>query len=140
MAKEGVFPSLCLTVDSGKFPAVCQYVELMKDKYGIKVENLGQQTHQQVLALYKSCSALIFASKYESLGLPLIEAVQAGLPILAPELDYIRDLIDPAETFDPSSSLSIARSVKRYLGVLEGSLSIMDARLFLDSVFGKVAE
>jgi glycosyltransferase involved in cell wall biosynthesis len=136
MAKEGLFPSLCLTVDSDRFPAVVQYLDLMKDKFAIKVDNLGCQTHEQALTLYKKCGALIFVSKYESLGLPLIEAAQVGLPILAPELDYIRDLIDPTQTFDPNSPLSITRSVKRYIGASEASLPIMDTQQFLDSVFG----
>ena len=85
--------------------------------------------------LYKKSAALIFPSKFESFGLPIIEAIQAGLPILAPEVDYVRDLIDPAQTFDPASAISIARSVKRHIGVAEDVLPILETRHFLDSIF-----
>ncbi len=60
-------------------------------------------------------TALIFPSKTESLGLPLIEAASAGLPIIASELDFVRDVCVPNETFDPYSSTSISRAVKRLL-------------------------
>ena len=68
-----------------------------------------------MLALYASAGALVFPSLGESFGLPLIEARQAGLSILAPELDYVRDVCEPAQTFDPQSATSIARAVKRFL-------------------------
>ena len=44
--------------------------------------------------------------------------------IIAPELDYVRDLVNPAETFDPNSGLSISRAVKRFLSLGEGRQKI----------------
>ena len=52
----------------------------------------------------------------ESFGMPLIEAKQLGLAIVAAELDYVRDVVTPIETFNPNSSVSIFLSVLRYLG------------------------
>ena len=77
--------------------------------------NLGKVPSADIPALYKSSSALIFPSKVESFGLPLIEATQMGLPVLASELDYVRDVIEPVETFNPESPVSIARAVRRFL-------------------------
>ena len=68
---------------------------------------------------------------------PLIEAKQAGLPILASELDYVRDVLDPDQTFDPNSDISIARAVKRYLGIAEEPLPLQDANGFLDYILSK---
>ena len=48
--------------------------------------------------------------------MPLIEAKRLGMPIIASERNYVRDLIDPVETFDPESPLSICRAVMRYNG------------------------
>jgi glycosyltransferase involved in cell wall biosynthesis len=75
----------------------------------------------------------------ESFGLPLIEARQAGLPILASELDYVRDVVDPEQTFDPDSPMSIARAVKRFLGVEVTPIPLLSASQFLESVFNKPA-
>ena len=48
--------------------------------------------------------------------MPLLEAEHFKVPILAPELDYVRDLVVPNEVFDPQSPLSISRAVQRFLG------------------------
>ena len=37
--------------------------------------------------------------------------------MIAPELDYVRDLIAPDQTFDASSSRSLARAIERSLGI-----------------------
>lgn len=139
LAKEGLFPSLCLTVDEVRFGDVCRSIEALTNQSRLKVENLGALDHQDILSLYKRSSAVIYPSKCESLGLPLIEARQAGLPVLAPELDYVRDVLDPNEVFDPDSPTSIARSVKRFMGLREESLPLLGAKQFLDSIFQKVS-
>ena len=53
------------------------------------------------------------------------------MPIIAGEMDYVRDVVDPSETFDPLSPVSIARAIKRYLGVPERPLSVMTAERFV---------
>lgn len=115
LANEGLFPSLALTLSTDLAPDLCKRVEQESMSYKLRIHNLGQLAHDSVLQLYSKVGALIYPSSFESFGLPLIEATQAGLPILAPELDYVRDIIDPHETFDPSSPVSIARAVTRYL-------------------------
>jgi len=73
--------------------------------------------------------------RLDRLGIPLIEARDAGLAIIASELDYVRDIVDPEVTFDPASPLSIARAVKRFLGEKEETLHLLSAKGFLDAVF-----
>ena len=46
---------------------------------------------------------------------PLIEAAAAGLPIVASDIDVVRDVCDPVQTFDPESTASIAQAVRRFL-------------------------
>ena len=87
------------------------------NKMGINIEikpNLGRK---ELLNLYSKSTALIYPSFFESYGLPLVEANHYKLPTIASELDYVRDILDPVETFDPHSAKSICRSVKRFLKV-----------------------
>jgi len=86
---------------------------------GLAVINHGPLDTEALAALYAQCSALVYPSKAESFGLPLLEARQAGLRVVAAELDYVRDVVVPDETFDPDSPLSIARAVRRLLHVPE---------------------
>jgi glycosyltransferase involved in cell wall biosynthesis len=87
-----------------------------------------------IASLYQSSSALIYPSRTESFGLPLIEAMDYGLPILASELDYVRDVVVPVETFNPDSPVSIARAVRRFLGKAESTVQHHSADTFLAEV------
>ncbi|MEN3373012.1 glycosyltransferase [Dechloromonas sp. ZS-1] len=114
LADDGLFPSLALTLSPQAAPELCERIAQEVASRGLHVQNLGILPYDQLRALYGMSGALIYPSGFESFGLPLIEARQAGLPVLAPELDYVRDITDPDETFDPRSPLSIARAVKRH--------------------------
>lgn len=137
LAKQGQFPSLCLTLDEGKSGALFRWINEQKLQYGLKLENVGFLSHEQVIRLYAQARALIYPSQFESFGLPLIEAKQAGLPVLAAELDYVRDVIVPEQSFNPESPVSIARAVKRHLGVVEMPLKILDAANFLNILINR---
>ncbi len=117
LAAEGLFPSLCLTLSHVKFDSLSREIESMRLRDGLAVTNVGELSHEDIMVLYESAGALIYPSKLESFGLPLIEASQLGLPILASELDYVRDLINPEQSFDPKSATSIARAVKRFMKI-----------------------
>lgn len=113
LAGEGIYPSLALTLAPNSASALCARVTQAAAR-GLRIKNLGVLHYNRLLAIYRSSGALIYPSSFESFGLPLIEAHQAGLPVLAPELDYVRDVTDPDETFDPKSPISIANAVKRF--------------------------
>ena len=137
LAKEGLRPQLCITVDRLAYPKLCSYVNWAIDQYKLNVHNIGFLSHSVLLEIYQDYDVLIYPSLLESYGLPLIEARQQGLKIVASELDYVRDLVDPQETFDPTSAISIARSVKRYLGSESENRSIMSASEFLRCVINR---
>ena len=78
--------------------------------------------------------ALIFPSKFESFGMPLIEAKKLNLKVIAPELDYVRDVIVPDFTFDVNSSISIARAIRRYLNINHNKNKIYTAKDFVEKI------
>ena len=63
--------------------------------------------------------------------MPLIKASKIGLPIIAVEKDYVRDVCAPKETFDPQSPLSISRAIKRFLNIHDPQISQCDASKLL---------
>jgi glycosyltransferase involved in cell wall biosynthesis len=134
LADIGEYPSLCLTVNPQIYPELWGWIETQIDQYELRVSNLGEIPHNSMRSLYQQSRALIFPSYCESLGLPLIEARQAGLSILASELDYVRDILDPEEGFDPHSAISISRAVQRFLGLHPQPLTLLDGNGFVDAV------
>lgn len=131
LAKDGLYPSLCLTLDRSTAASLLANIFQVKVQHRLKVEVVGKLSAEAVSALYDQSKALIYPSIAESLGLPLIEARCRGLPILAAERDYVRDVVDPEQTFDPDSPMSIARAVKRHLDVAEQMLPLISTESFL---------
>lgn len=132
LALEGIFPTLRITVDERQNGDLCDWIDRQKRQYGVRVENVGRVPPEEVAAIYRSSRCLIHPSWCESFGLPLLEAESLGIPIVAAELDYVRDLVRPAETFDPQSPRSIARAVQRFLGARPADVALLDGRSFLE--------
>lgn len=136
MAAEGLTPSLGLTLGAGdraRLDANLRRAALA----GADIRMFDPRPPAEMGALMSSARAAIYPSLFESFGLPLIEAARAGLPILASERDYVRDVVDPVETFDPTSSRSIARAVRRFLDAPpQPRPPILDAQRFLATVRG----
>ena len=66
------------------------------------VQCCGFISPQEMIAEYSRVDALLFLSKEESYGFPLVEAMYVGLPIVCPELPYARSLCgDQAIYFQP---------------------------------------
>lgn len=138
LKRRGLTPGLTLTLserDSGLKDWVAEQVRT----HGLRIEDRGLMPHAEVVKLYARSSALIFPSLSESFGLPLIEASSLGLPILAGEVDFVRDVCNPAHTFDPTSPVSIERAVLRFIGKEELPQRTASAAEFLRHVIaGKV--
>lgn len=129
LAEEDLRPSLVITLGARD-----QKIWAMFDRgiasHNLKVTNLGILPRAEVDKVYAQSGALIFPSTCESFGLPLIEASNAGLPIIASELDYVRDVCVPEHTFNPQSAVSIARAVKRHLGVPTQAIQLQTPKAF----------
>jgi glycosyltransferase involved in cell wall biosynthesis len=128
LAQAGVEAELHLTVDHNSHLAE----DIARARAnGLPVVNHGRVDATSMVHLYQTSTALIFPSLRESFGLPLLEAQAASLPIVAAERDYVRDVVEPAETFDPESPLSIARAVRRLLGTAERPVPPMTPAEFI---------
>jgi glycosyltransferase involved in cell wall biosynthesis len=132
LAREGLTPSLGLTLDRSTEPEACDRVQRHARTRGTRVAVVTAAGPDGLADLYRSAGALIYPSLFESLGLPLLEARRFGLPILAAERDYVRDVVDPEETFDPESAVSIARAVRRHLGENELRVAVLTSDQFLE--------
>ena len=72
------------------------------------VDCRGHLSSDEMIKAYSVVDALLFLSKEESYGFPLIEAMFVGLPIVCPDLPYARTLCgDQAIYFDPDSPDSL---------------------------------
>ena len=71
-----------------------------------KVRYLDYVTDEELAAYYSRAQALFFPSYQEGFGLPLIEAMSAGLPVVCSDIPVFREIADPYAIFvapDPDS-------------------------------------
>ena len=64
--------------------------------------------------LYSRCDALIFASAVEGFGLPLVEALKAGLPVLASDIPVFREIASEHVRFFERTPEAIATAVQAF--------------------------
>lgn len=131
LAEAGLRPLLKLTVNPAHHPALASWISEKAKQHDLRIENAGEVGPERLQVMYDEATALIYPSLTESLGLPLLEVGTHGLPIIASERDYVRDIVAPKHTFDPESALSMARAVRRFMGIDEPALAISTPGDFL---------
>ncbi len=78
------------------------------------VKEFSDLDDQAVCRQLKSCRALLFPSFAEGLGLPLIEASQAGVPVIASDLPVFKELVADGGIFiSPTNALSWKKAIER---------------------------
>jgi glycosyltransferase involved in cell wall biosynthesis len=111
LKNEGKTPKLFLTIDQNN--SLKKWIKFFIIKNSLNVVLLENLDRTELLNIYKKCEYLIYPSTFEAYGLPLIEASNYGLKILAADLDYCWDLITPYDFFNPYDSTSVSRCVLR---------------------------
>jgi glycosyltransferase involved in cell wall biosynthesis len=135
LASDGIRPSLAVTVDTERYSKLCEHLSAQCSHFNLRIQNLGFISSDAIAHAISNAGAIIYPSLTESFGIPLAEAHVRGKPIIASELDFVRDVCVPNETFDPNSAVSIARAVKRFLGLADTPrLPECDANEFLEQI------
>ena len=76
--------------------------------------DLGKTPFEQLPALYAGARALVFPSLWESFGLPIVEAMRCGTPVLTSDIAAMPEVAgDAAVLVDPYSVESIAAAMRR---------------------------
>jgi len=117
-------PLLVLTGSHGEDPLRPLVTELSLDD---DVELLGWVGADQLEVLYRDAVAYLFPSRFEGFGLPVLEAMARGCPVVCSDIPVLREVGGGAalyvDTLDPDV---VASTVRRLLAdeALRGSLAV----------------
>ncbi len=131
LQEEGYDIKLFVTLEKGMTTYQENKNYVSNNKLNVEFVKL---TRSELLDLYAKMDALIYPSLFESYGLPLVEAQSFQLPIIASELDYVRDMLDPVASFDPHSPRSISRAVKRFIDKDVKQYKIISGTEFINTI------
>ena len=104
--EKGITPLLHVTIDDTA-PQFVARVNALNAR-GARIVN---HVYLDPRELYFNCPYLIFPSVVESFGLPLIEAADSGMKVIASDMPYVHDVVQPSLIFDPYNKVSIAEAV-----------------------------
>lgn len=113
LSKEGVYPKVLITLEQKYLEQINFYN--FKKKYGLKIDNYFEKNQNIFLNIYKECKCLLYLSKNETIGLPILEANKYGLFTIAPDLDYSSQFIEPDFKFDINSKNQLKNIIKNFL-------------------------
>jgi glycosyltransferase involved in cell wall biosynthesis len=95
-----------------KYPGLRQAVH--KHRLDKHVRFLGFQPHETLAAFYRLARAFVFPSLYEGFGLPPLEAMACGTPVVTSNVSSLPEVAgDAALLVDPYSADAIADGIHR---------------------------
>lgn len=98
--------------DLAQFRRHCEAQGLGEDDVVIT----GHISDAELLALYNRCAVFLFPSLYEGFGLPVLEAMACGAPVLAADNSSIPEVVGRADVlFDASSPAAISAKMAHAL-------------------------
>jgi glycosyltransferase involved in cell wall biosynthesis len=81
---------------------------------GLRIELLGHVSDERLRSLYAGAAAFIFPSRYEGFGLPVLEAMACGAPVIASDAASIPEAGGEAALYFPvGDAAALAQAMER---------------------------
>ncbi|MHC4167693.1 MAG: glycosyltransferase family 4 protein [Planctomycetota bacterium] len=97
------------------YEELCTLIE--RHSLGHAVHFPGFVPDEDLVHLYSACQAFVLPSYLEGFGLPVVEAMACGAPVVTSNVGSLPEIVDGAgELFDPHEVTALADCLKRVLG------------------------
>ncbi len=107
-------------VVTGLDPAAQAHFGKLAQQYGLNLGNdvilLGFVSERELAALYAGATLLLYPSLYEGFGLPVLEAMACGTPVIASNTSSIPEIAGEAALFiDPTDITAMSNAMQRLI-------------------------
>jgi glycosyltransferase involved in cell wall biosynthesis len=114
-AQAHIAAETCLVFTGKPTAELADYIE--RCAVTPRVRFVGVVADAQMPSLYSSARALVFPSLYEGFGLPVLEAMASGTPVVTANTSALPEVAgDAALLVDPTSVGQIAWAIERIIG------------------------
>jgi len=112
---EGGGPRLVLAGAAGwKYQGIFERVERLGLRNAVLFP--GYVADRDLPALYSMADLFVFPSLYEGFGIPPLEAMACGTPVVTSNVSSLPEVVgDAALTIDPTDTVALARAMQRML-------------------------
>lgn len=110
-------PELKLVIAGNKFAEVDE-VDILRKKLRLADEILEfiNPSDQEIIQLYANAQAFVFLSFYEGFGLPPLEAMALGTPVIISNISVLKEICDTAAfPVNPHSDEDIAKGILKVI-------------------------
>lgn len=105
-----------------------------------KVTTVSDVDDAELVELLSTAGAAVFCSLYEGFGLPVLEAMATGTPVVCSDIPPLREFADGvAEFVEPTSIESIASGIVKILGG-DSTLGAQSRAMAAEYTWSRVAE
>ena len=95
-----------------------------------RVTWLGHVSEQELVLLYGGSSLMVYPSLYEGFGLPILEAMACGCPVICSNTSSMPEVAGgAAELVAPEDDLALAEAIDKVMGDRELQQRLVNAGL-----------
>ncbi|HZI66900.1 MAG TPA: glycosyltransferase family 1 protein [Thermoanaerobaculia bacterium] len=120
-------PDLVLAGGAG-WKSTALHRRIARSPFRDKIHLAGYAARPQAIELYRAAEAFVYPSLAEGFGLPVAEAMACGTPVVASDIDALREVAGDAALYAaPRDFAAFSRAIERLLDDEDARASFRDA-------------
>lgn len=134
-AKRRARPDLVLAGGAG-WKARSLHRRIARSAFRDKIHVAGYAAQPQALDLYRAAEVFVYPSLAEGFGLPVAEAMACGTPVVASDIEALREVAGDAAVYAaPRDAAGFAREIERLLEDAAARESLQEAGVHRAALF-----